>query len=176
MLRRLPAIELRATIITSSVAHPLLSTIFGGLGEEVNVIAADKEIGGLFTIEDFERLDLREVSERVIIPGRTLAHDMDITRALRRDGRKRLVFRGPDELTVVSERSIYNTKEEVLAKEIEAFTGLIMQINEIGLSAPVAPSGKIGVKEGVTVGVKESGIFEREHLLASSQVGGSLHA
>ena len=131
-LKRLPAIEKSATIITSSVAYPLLSSIFEELGDEVNVVAAEKEIGNLITLEDFENLGLKNVKEIVIIPGMVLAHDRDIHRALRRDGKRRLVFRGPDELTVVPERSIYTTREEVLEKEIEAFTGLIMQINDLG--------------------------------------------
>ncbi|HQI54476.1 MAG TPA: methanogenesis-associated radical SAM protein, partial [Methanothrix soehngenii] len=35
-------------------------------------------------------------------------------------------------LTVESERSIYMTTEEVIARELEAFSGLICQINELG--------------------------------------------
>ena len=147
-LRRLPAIEKSATIITSSVAYPLLSSIFKELGDEVNVVATEKEIGNLITIEDFEKLALENVKERVIIPGMVLAHDRDIYRALRRDGKRRLVFRGPDELTVVSELSIYNTLEEVLEKEIEAFTGLITQINDLGSIIPEFYAGKKQIPEG----------------------------
>ncbi|MBN1236824.1 MAG: methyl coenzyme M reductase-arginine methyltransferase Mmp10 [Methanotrichaceae archaeon] len=147
-LKRLPAIERSATIITSSVAYPLLSSIFQELGNEVNVVATKKEIGNLITQEDFENLGLKDVKDRVIIPGMVLAHDRDIHKALRRDGRRRLVFRGPDELTVVSERSIYITPEEVLEKEIEAFTGLIMQINELGSPIPEYYADKKSVQEG----------------------------
>jgi methanogenesis marker radical SAM protein len=131
-LKRLPAIEKSATIITSSVAYPLLSSIFKELGDEVNVVAVKKEIGNLITREDFEDLALDNVKERVIIPGMVLAHDRDIHRAFQRDGKSRLVFRGPDDLTVVSELSIYMTPAEVLEKEIEAFTGLIEEINDLG--------------------------------------------
>ena len=98
----------------------------------MNVVAANKEIGNLITIEDFENLDLRRIKERVLIPGMVLAHDREIHRALRRDGVRRLVFRGPDALTVESERSIYMTLEDLLAFEVDAFTGLICQINELG--------------------------------------------
>jgi len=147
-LKRLPAIEKSATIITSCVAHPPLSSIFRELGDEVNVVATEKEIGNLITLEDFEKLALKNVKERVIIPGMVLAHDRDIHRALRRDGKRRLVFRGPDELTVVSEISIYNTLEEVLEKEIEAFTGLITQINDLGSIIPEFYAGKKHVQEG----------------------------
>jgi len=131
-LNRLPAIERSATIITSSVAYPFLSTIFEEIGEDVNVVAVNKEIGSLITREDFNCLDLENIKERVLIPGMVLAHDQEIRRALRRDGVRRLVFRGPDALTVETERSIYMTTEEVIARELEAFSGLICQINELG--------------------------------------------
>jgi methanogenesis marker radical SAM protein len=135
-LKRLPAIERSATIVTSSIAYPLLSSIFKELGDEVNVVAVKKEIGNLITVEDFENLALDNVKERVIIPGMVLAHDRDIHRAFVRDGRSRLVFRGPDDLTVESERSIYMTQAQVLEKEIEAFTGLIEEINYLGIQIP----------------------------------------
>ncbi|MDD4160872.1 MAG: methyl coenzyme M reductase-arginine methyltransferase Mmp10 [Methanothrix sp.] len=147
-LKRLPAIEKSATIITSSVAYPLLSSIFRELGDEVNVVATKKEIGNLITLDDFEMLGLKNVKDIAIIPGMVLAHDRDIHRALRRDGKRRLVFRGPDELTVVSERSIYITPEEVLEKEIEAFTGLIMQINDLGSPIPAFSADKKCIQEG----------------------------
>ena len=98
----------------------------------MNVVAVNKEIGSLITREDFNCLDLENIKERVLIPGMVLAHDQEIRRALRRDGVRRLVFRGPDALTVESERSIYMTTEEVIARELEAFSGLICQINELG--------------------------------------------
>jgi len=132
-LKRLPAIERSATIITSRVAYPMLSSIFRELGDEVNVVAVKKEIGSLITLEDFADLDLKDVKERVIIPGMVLAHDKEIRRALRRDGKSRLVFRGPDNLTVESERSIYLTPRQVLDRELEAFTGLIEEINDLGI-------------------------------------------
>jgi methanogenesis marker radical SAM protein len=131
-LKRLPKIERSATMVTSSVAYALLSSIFEELGDEVNVVNAGKEIGSLITLEDFENLDLSNIRDRVIIPGMVLAHDRDIRRALRRDGRNRLVFRGPDDLTVESERSIYLSPQQVLDREVEAFTGLIEQINDLG--------------------------------------------
>jgi methanogenesis marker radical SAM protein len=132
-LKRLPAIERSATIITSRVAYPMLSSIFRELGDEVNVVAVKKEIGSLITLEDFADLDLKDVNERVIIPGMVLAHDKEIRRALRRDGKSRLVFRGPDNLTVESERSIYLTPRQVLDRELEAFTGIIEEINDLGI-------------------------------------------
>jgi methanogenesis marker radical SAM protein len=132
-LKKLPPIEKNATLITSSVAYPLLSSIFQELGNNVNVLSVKKEIGSLITLEDFAGLDLKKAKERVIIPGMVLAHDRDIRTALRRDGKNRLFFRGPDDLTVESERSIYLTTRQVLDREIEAFTGLIKQINDLGI-------------------------------------------
>jgi NifB/MoaA-like Fe-S oxidoreductase len=131
-LKRLPAIERNATIITSLIAYPFLSSIFQELGDEVNVLPVKKEIGGLMTINDFESLSLKYLKDRVIIPGMVLAHDKAIRKALRRDGKERLVFRGPDNLTVESEHSIYMNTRQVLDREIEAFSGLIEEINELG--------------------------------------------
>ncbi len=135
-LKRLPAIERSATIITSSIAYPFLSSIFEDLGGQVNVVAVKKEIGSLITIEDFRSLCLDNIKDIAIIPGNVLAHNRDILRALGRDGKRRLAFRGPDELTVVSERSIYMTAQEVLDTEIEAFSGLIEMINDLGAQTP----------------------------------------
>ena len=127
-LKRLPKIEKSATLITSSLAYPLLSSIFKDLGDKVNVVMVRKEIGNLITLDDIENLELKNINDRVVIPGMVLAHDKDIRRALKRDGKNRLVFRGPDDLTVESERNIYLTPQQVLDHEIEAFTGLIEQI------------------------------------------------
>lgn len=132
-LSMLPAISKKATVITSTVAQPRLQKIFDKLGGYVNAIPVDKDIACLITIEDFRNLDLSNVEETVIIPGRSLAHDPEIKEALSRDGVDRLVRRGPDQLTYDGEMSIGLTKEEVLEFEIEQFTELIQQINVVGL-------------------------------------------
>lgn len=131
---RLPPVRKRATLITSSVAQPLLSAIFEELGDLVNVVAVDKEIGCLITIQDLIALDLAEVQETVILPGRTMAFDPEIRKVLSRDGVSRLVRRGPDRLTVDGEMSISMTPEEVIEVEVEAFTELIEEINGLGVS------------------------------------------
>jgi len=115
------------------VALPLLETVFRQLGEKVNVLAVEKDVGCLITIEDFERLDLARVKDTVIIPGRTMAHEKEIKKVLGRDGRDRLVARGPEQLTVDGEMSISMTKQEVLDLEIEAFGELIETINALGV-------------------------------------------
>ena len=129
----LPALRRSATLITSKAALPLLSAIFRQMGEKVNVVGVNKDVGCLITIEDFTDLDLSEVRETVIIPGRTLAHEKEIKKALSRDGRDRIVARGPDQLTVDGEMSISMTAEEVLDLEMEAFGELIQAVNALGV-------------------------------------------
>jgi len=132
-IQRLPEMRREATIITSSIAHPMLEAIFRELGNKVNVVAAKKDVGCLITLEDFLSLDLAGIKDTVIIPGRTLAHDKEIKRALGRDGRDRLVVRGPDRLTVDGEMSISMSREEVLDLEVEAFGELIEAVNALGV-------------------------------------------
>jgi methanogenesis marker radical SAM protein len=132
-IARLPQVRKEATLITSSVALPLLSAIFAELGDRVNVVSVNKDIGCLITIRDLIGLDLTGVKETVILPGRTLACDSDIKKALSRDGVRRLIRRGPDRLTVDGEMSISMTPEEVIEAEVEAFTDLIEEINALGV-------------------------------------------
>lgn len=132
-LSKLPPVTKEATIITSQVAAPRLREIFEALGGSVNVVPLLKDIGCLITIEDFEALSLPEVKETVFIPGRAFVHDLEVKKALTRDGVDRLIRRGPDSLSVDGEMSIAMTREEVLKLEIENFTELIGQINSLGL-------------------------------------------
>ncbi|AKB13397.1 methanogenesis marker radical SAM protein [Methanosarcina thermophila] len=132
-LEKLPKITKKATIITGQIAAPRLREIFEAIGGSVNIVSPKKDIGCLLTIEDFEKLDLSEVSETVFIPGRAFVHDMEVKEALKRDGIDRLVRRGPERLSVDGEMSIGMSREEVLELEIENFTELIGQINSLGL-------------------------------------------
>lgn len=129
---RLPSVERSATLITSSVARPFLSTIFQELGGKVNAVSVNKDVGCLITIEDIKSLDLGDIKDTVIIPGRTMAHEREIKAILSRDGRKRMVFRGPDQLTVDGEMSISMSQRDVLDLELEAFKELIEAINALG--------------------------------------------
>lgn len=129
----LPSVERSATIITSATAQPLLSIIFGELGGSVNVVSVDKDVGCLITLEDFQKIDLKDVKDTVLIPGRAMAHDKEIKGAFGRDGRSRLVIRGPDRLTVDGEMSISMNTRQVLDIEIEAFKELIGDINALGV-------------------------------------------
>ena len=90
-------------------------------------------MGCLMTIKDLAGLDLSNVKETVIVPGRMLAYDKEIHRALTKDGKDRLVRRGPDRLTVDGEMSISMTEREVLDLELEAFKELIEAINALGV-------------------------------------------
>ncbi len=131
-LSRLPQLTKEATIITGGVAAPLLKEIFDKLGGLVNVAALKKDISCLVTIDDIKSLDLSQIKETVFFPGRAFVHDPEIKKVLSCDGINRLVRRGPDMLTVDGEMSISMTKEEVISKEIEAFTELIQMINVLG--------------------------------------------
>jgi len=132
-IRKLPAVKKSATIITSSIAQPLLSLIFDDLGGTVNVLPVAKDVGCLMTVKDLVDIDLSKVKETVLVPGRMLAHDKDIHRSLTKDGKDRLVRRGPDRLTVDGEMSISMSEQEVLDLELEAFKELIEEINALGV-------------------------------------------
>ncbi len=131
-LLKLPKLTKEATIITSEVAAPLLEDIFDKLGGLVNIVHVKKDVGCLITIEDIKALDLSQIKETVLFPGRAFVHDPEIKKILTSDGMDRLVRRGPDMLTVDGEMSISMTKDEVIATEIEAFTELIQMINVLG--------------------------------------------
>ncbi|MBN1134694.1 MAG: methyl coenzyme M reductase-arginine methyltransferase Mmp10 [Methanosarcinaceae archaeon] len=131
-LSQLPTITKEATIISSSIAAPRLQEIFDKLGGSVNVAPVNKDVACLITIEDIEALDLSDVKETVLIPGRAFVHDPEVKKVLSSDGVDRLVRRGPDRLSVDGEMSIGMTEAEVLKLETEMFTELIKHINAIG--------------------------------------------
>ena len=123
-----------ATLITSKIAEPYISKIFHKIeAENVNVVAVDKEIACLITKEDLENLDLDEIRDAVILPGRSFVHQLDAERILSTDGIERLVGRGPDTLTVDGELSIDMTDENVIERELEQFNDLVDAINFFGM-------------------------------------------
>ena len=123
-----------ATIITSKIAEPFISKIFNKLeADSVNVVAVEKEIACLITKEDLEKLDLSEIQQAVIIPGRAFVHQLDAERILSADGVERIVGRGPDTLTVDGELSIDMTDENVIERELEDFNDLVDAINFFGM-------------------------------------------
>ncbi|MDR3062882.1 MAG: methyl coenzyme M reductase-arginine methyltransferase Mmp10 [Methanobrevibacter sp.] len=123
-----------ATIISSKIATPYIANIFKKLGaDEVNVLPVEKEIACLITKKDLEELDLSEVKESVIIPGRSFVHQLDAEKILSSDGTERIVGRGPDTLTVDGELSGTMTDEDVIERELEQFNELVEAINFFGM-------------------------------------------
>ncbi|MCX6674908.1 MAG: methyl coenzyme M reductase-arginine methyltransferase Mmp10 [Methanothrix sp.] len=120
-------------------AKGLILMRFANSRDQGLILGNDPIIPGIkpHSVEEFRQIvlsiDLALVKDTVIIPGRTLAHEKEIKKALSRDGRDRLVARGPDRLTVDGEMSISMTKQEVLDLEIEAFGELIEAINALGV-------------------------------------------
>jgi len=133
LLAQLPEVRKKATILTSKVAAGRLSEIFDKLGGTVNVIGLNKDVGCLITIDDLNGLDLSEITETVLIPGRAFVHDPEAKAVLSADGVDRLVRRGPESLTVDGEMSIGMTEKEVLEIEFENFKELVEHINAIGM-------------------------------------------
>lgn len=123
-----------ATIITSKIAAPFINKIFDKIdAEDVNVIAVPKEIACLITKEDLEQIDLSEVKQAVIIPGRAFVHQLDAERILSADGIERIVGRGPDTLTIDGELSFDKTDENVIEEELTQFNDLVDAINFFGM-------------------------------------------
>lgn len=123
-----------ATIITSKIAAPFINKIFDKIdADNVNVIGVPKEIACLITKEDLEQIDLSEVKQAVIIPGRAFVHQLDAERILSADGVERIVGRGPDTLTIDGELSFDKTDENVIEEELTQFNDLVDAINFFGM-------------------------------------------
>ncbi len=124
-----------ATLISSKIAAPYIKEVFDKIGasDNVNVIGTNKEIACLMTKEDFETVDLSDVKESVIIPGRSFIHDRVAEEIFSKDGVLRIVGRGPDTLSVDGELSSGLTEEDVIMEEIESFRDLIDAINFFGM-------------------------------------------
>ena len=136
LLDKLPALFRTATVITGSLAAPAIQAVLDTRGGGVKVVATEKEIACLITLDDLERLDLAEIEDLVIIPGRAFVHDREAEKVLSRDGVQRTVLRGPEMLTADAETSMGMTRDGVLLMEIEGFAGLIRLINLHGQPCP----------------------------------------
>lgn len=95
-----------------------------------------KEIACLITRDDLEALDLSDMDDLVVIPGRAFVHDRDAEKIFTSDGKERIVLRGPEMLTADAETSMGMGRDGVLLMELEGFSGLIALINRYGRSAP----------------------------------------
>ena len=125
-----------ATIITSKIAAPYIKKIFEKLNaEDVNVVATKKDIACLITKEDLEDLNLSDIKETAIIPGRAFVHQNDAERILSADGIDRVVGRGPEKLSVDGEMSGTLSEENVIEKELELFRNLVEAINFFGMKS-----------------------------------------
>jgi methanogenesis marker radical SAM protein len=132
LLKKLPRITRRASVISGAVASPYIEKILAGCGSQCPVIPVKKEIACLITAEDLESLDLSRVEDTVILPGRAFVHDPEGLDILSRDGRDRELVRGPDMLTADAETSMGMTRDRVLEMEMEGFSQLIWTINRYG--------------------------------------------
>ena len=97
------------------------------------MVTADKDIGCLITQKDLEEIDLKDLKETVLIPGRAFVHDKKAEEVLSRDGVERIVARGPEKLSVDGEMSSTLSREDVLKTELYAFQDLIEAINFFGV-------------------------------------------
>jgi methanogenesis marker radical SAM protein len=132
LLKKLPRVQRRATVITGSVAAPFISKILKIRGCQSRVVKTRKEIACLITIDDLAEIDPAILEDIVIIPGRAFVHDAEARKVLSADGVDREVVRGPEMLTADAEMSMGMTRSAVLQKEMEGFTALINTINRYG--------------------------------------------
>ena len=132
LLKKLPRVRKRATVITGSVAAPFIQRILSIRGCRSRVVRVTKEIACLITAEDLAEVNLTRLEDVVILPGRAFVHDTEAQAILSADGVDREVVRGPEMLTADAETSMGMTRAEVLEQEIEGFSALISTINRYG--------------------------------------------
>ncbi|MDD3857986.1 MAG: methyl coenzyme M reductase-arginine methyltransferase Mmp10, partial [Methanoculleus sp.] len=133
LLKKLPRVRKRATVITGSVAAPFIQRVLSIRGSISRVVAVKKEIACLITADDLAGVNLRRLEDVVILPGRAFVHDAEARKILSADGVDREVVRGPEMLTADAETSMGMTRTDVLEKEMEGFAALINTINRYGL-------------------------------------------
>ena len=124
-----------ATILSSNTAAPYIEKIIKRINADdlVNVVAVDQDIGCLITQNDLEEINLSDLKDTVMIPGRALVHDKKAQEVLSSDGVERIVARGPDKLSVDGEMSGTLSREDVLKNELIAFEDLLEAINFFGV-------------------------------------------
>jgi len=132
LLKKLPRIVRKASVVTGRIAAPFIREILSSRGKGARVVPVEKDIACLITIYDLLRLDPTSLDPLVIIPGRAFIYDREAEEVLSRDGMARTVMRGPDTLTADAETSMGMTRNEVLSLEMDAFRDLILQINRYG--------------------------------------------
>ena len=83
----------------------------------------------LFSVYELDLADLEDV---VVLPGRALVHDAEAERILSADGTARTVVRGPETLTADGETSMGMTREGVLELELAGLFELVNTVNLYG--------------------------------------------
>lgn len=133
LLAKLPRIQRRATVISGSVAAPFIQKVLNPCGFNSDVVAVEKEIACLITIEDLKTLDPATLDSTVILPGRAFVHIREAQEVLSSDGIERNIVWGPEVLTADAETSMGMTRDQVLAIEMNGFADLIRTINMYGM-------------------------------------------
>jgi methanogenesis marker radical SAM protein len=132
LIAKLPRIQRRATVISGKVAAPFINKVLKSCGFNSDVIALEKEIACLITIEDLKTLDPATLESTIILPGRAFVHIREAQEVLSSDGTERNVVWGPEVLTADAETSMGMTRDQVLAMEMSGFADLIRTINMYG--------------------------------------------
>jgi methanogenesis marker radical SAM protein len=132
LIAKLPRIQRHATVISGKVAAPFIQKILKSCGFNSDVIALEKEIACLITIEDLKTLDPATLESTIILPGRAFVHIREAQEVLSSDGTERNVVWGPEVLTADAETSMGMTRDQVLAMEMNGFADLIRTINMYG--------------------------------------------
>jgi len=132
LLAKLPRITRKASVISGSIATPFIDAILSACGSTVPVIPVSKEIACLIIADDLKGIDLAKLNDTVVLPGRAFIHEREAQEILSRDGRERVIIRGPEMLTADAETSMGMTREQVLELEMDGFANLIWVINRFG--------------------------------------------
>ena len=132
LIGKLPRIQRHATVISGRVAAPFIQKVLNPCGFSSDVIAVEKEIACLITIEDLKTLDPATLDSTVILPGRAFAHIREAQEVLSSDGVERNIVWGPEVLTADAETSMGMTRDQVLSIEMNGFADLIRTINMYG--------------------------------------------
>ena len=93
LIKKLPRVQRKASVITGAVAAPFISEILSARGSTAPVIPVKKEIACLITGDDLREIDCALLAPTVIIPGRAFIHDAEAKEILGRDGINRTVIR-----------------------------------------------------------------------------------
>jgi methanogenesis marker radical SAM protein len=132
LIAKLPRVQHCATVISGKVASPFIQKVLNSRGFNSDVVAVEKEIACLITIEDLKTLDPATLGSTVILPGRAFVHIREAQEILSSDGIEREVVWGPEVLTADAETSMGMTRDEVLMMEMNGFADLIRTINMYG--------------------------------------------